>query len=883
MLLALLAWVPNIWAGVKETTQAESLLRATLDNGMRVVIVQNRLAPVVATVVNYLVGSNEAPGEFPGMAHAQEHMMFRGSPGLSAAQLASLMAALGGRANADTQQTVTQYMFTVPAEELEVALHIEAIRMQDILDSETLWEKERDAIEQEVARDLSSPMYVFYARLLEKMFAGTPYAHDALGTRPSFQKTTGAMLKKFHEIWYAPNNAILVIAGDVDPEQTFCMVKRLFSGIPTRPLPPKPMIHLQPLKPRSIYLETDLPYGMTVVAYRMPGYDSPDFAAGQVLADILDSPRANLYALAAQGEALFAGFNTNILPQAGLGFALAGFPKREDGLPLIGAVKGIIAEYVKNGVPPDLVEASKRHEIVDAEFRKNSIEGLAAEWSQALAVEGRNSLDDGIEAIRKVTVSDVNRVVRKYLKNDIAIVGLLTPRTPGKPITSRGLMRGKESFVPEQTKPVSLPSWAEKALTPAGLPSSKVKPTVTILANGLRLIVQPETISRTISVYGRVKNSPDLEEPEGQEGVTEVLDGLFSYGTASLDRLAFQKAEDNIAANVEAGRSFSLHVLPDHFDRGVQLLSENLLHPALPETAFKIMKKETIGQLAGRLQSPSYLSKRALLEKLYPKGDPCLRQATPQTVGSLGLGDVKAYYKKIFRPDLTIIVVIGHVRPELAKETIEKYFGQWKATGPKPETVLPTVPLNRPGATLVRDASRVQAEVTLAETLGLTRSNPDYYSLQLGLHVLSGGFYATRLYRDLREKAGLVYTVEAFLEAHKTRSVFWVVYGCAPPNVSKARVLVVRNLQKMQKTPVTPAELKQARTLLIQQIPLSESSTESIAERLLGLSLEDLPLNEPIRAAKRYRVTTGEEVRAAFANWIRPHDLVQVTLGPEPE
>src|SRR5699024_10594312 len=118
-------------------------------NGLRVVIVPNHLAPVVTTVMNYHAGSNEAPKGFPGMAHAQEHMMFRGSPGLSAGQLSAIAAAMGGRFNADTQQAVTQYFFTVPSRFLDVALHIESLRMQDVLDSQSLWAKERGAIEQE--------------------------------------------------------------------------------------------------------------------------------------------------------------------------------------------------------------------------------------------------------------------------------------------------------------------------------------------------------------------------------------------------------------------------------------------------------------------------------------------------------------------------------------------------------------------------------------------------------------------------------------------------------------------------------------------------------------------------------------------------------------
>jgi len=214
-LVTSLAIIPPASGSTRSETE---VLRATLKNGLKVVIVRDALAPVVTTEVSYLVGSNEAPAGFPGMAHAQEHMMFRGSPGLSAEQLAHIIAFMGGQFNAQTQQTVTQYFFTVPAEDLEVALHVEALRMGGVLDSEDLWAEERKAIEQEVVQDLSNPSYTFYTKLLAALFKGTVYEHDALGTKESFDKTTGAMLKSFYDTWYSPSNAILVVAGDVIPK-----------------------------------------------------------------------------------------------------------------------------------------------------------------------------------------------------------------------------------------------------------------------------------------------------------------------------------------------------------------------------------------------------------------------------------------------------------------------------------------------------------------------------------------------------------------------------------------------------------------------------------------------------------------------------------------
>ena len=618
------------------------------------------------------------------------------------------------------------------------------------------------------------------------------------------------------------------------------------------------------------------------MAYRLPGYDSPDYAAGVILADVLNSRRGDLYALVPEGKALFTGFESDALPKAGYGFAAAGFPQGGDGAALVGAIRDIIAGYVENGIPADLVEAAKRHEITDAEFQKNSIAGLAETWSQALAVAGLNSPDDMVSAIRKVTVEDVNRVAREYLINETALTAVVTPRPSGKPTASKGF-GGKESFAPSQTKPVELPEWAKEAAVVPALPPWKTKPVVTTLRNGIRLIVQQESVSPTVTVIGKVKSNDKLQEPAGKEGVSGVLENLFSYGTLSLDRLAFQKAQDDIGADISAGTTFSLRVLSENFERGMELLADNLLRPALPEKAFSVVKQETIDILRGQLQSPLYLSKRALHRALYPKNDPMRRFAKPETVASLSLRDVKAYHARVFRPDLTTIVIIGQVTPERARTAVEKCFSSWKAKGKKPRTDLPPVALNKPSVALVPDASRVQDQVTLAQTLGIKRSHADYYTLQLGNHVLSGAFYATRLYRDLREKAGLVYNVESFLDAGKNRSLFGVSYACDPPNVARAASMVEHNLREMQMTDVTAHELQQAKILLLRQIPLSEASMDGIAGGLLSRSIQNLPLNEPIRAAERYRETTAEQVRKAFAKWIRPSGFVQVTMGPNPE
>jgi zinc protease len=856
------------------------VVRATLDNGLRVIVVRNTLAPVVATSVNYLVGSNESPEGFPGMAHAEEHMMFRGSPGLTADQLAAIGNIMGGQFNANTREILTQYLYTVPAEDLDVALHIEAIRMRDITSSAAGWQQERGALEQEVAQDLSQPDYVLYSKLRAALFAGTPYEHDALGTQASFEKTTAEMIDAFHERWYAPNNAILVIAGDVDPAEAIASAKRLFGDIEARELPARPAFALSPVKAASFEVDSSRATGTQMIALRMPGLESPDFPALEVLSDVLNSERFDLFGLAAQGKVVAASFALDAMPKASMAYAGAAFTSEQDPKDVDAMIRGILEDVAKNGVPAELVEAAKMQERSQAEFRKNSIDGLAAIWSEAVAVYGLTSPDEDLERIERVTPEDVKRVAAKYLDLSLAVTATMVPHGSGPPVAGGAGFGGEEKIELGKPENVKLPDWAAEAVTRLSVPDLTTNPVVSTLPNGLELIVQPEDVSDTVSVFGHIRNRPELEEPAGKEGVATVLEQLFSFGTQRLDRLAFQQALDEIGADARAGSDFAVKALSKDFDRAVELLAENELRPALPEQAFAIMRDQLARIIAARNDTPSHLTSRALREALFPDSDPSLREPTQASVESLTHDDVVDYYRFAFRPDLTTIVVVGRITPDEARSAIEKYFGAWKAEGPKPATELPKAPPNDAAIVAVPDATRVQDAVVLGQTLALTRDDPDYYALELGNAVLGGGFYSSRLSVELRKKAGLVYSIGSDLQAGPNRSVYLVQYASDPANVARAAAIVRREIEGMQSEPAAPTELRRVKAMLVRQIPLAEASVDAIARAFIGRRVLELPLDEPRNAAERYIDLSAEDVQAAFKKWLRPEDLVRVSQGP---
>jgi zinc protease len=854
--------------------------RATLSNGLRVIVVRDPLAPVATAMLNYEAGSNEQ--WIPGLAHATEHMMFRGSATLSSAQLMDAIGITGGDFDAETKNGVTQFYFTVPSAYLDIALRAERSRASGLLMTQSLWNQERGAITQEVQQDNSDAFYRLFVRMQQRLIGGTPYAKNTLGTVADFAKNVDSVqLRKFYGTWYHPNNAVYIITGDVDPKGTIEQVKSLFGDLRAAKLPAREPVRLGALRGAIYHDTSDQAFTAVALGYRFPGYDSADYAAGQILGDVLSSQRSELGGLPYAGKALGTGFVSQVYPKAAIGIAFAAVPVTTPPESIDRELRAILGAYKKNGVPADLVSAAKLREISQLEFNANSIEGLASEWSQAVAVQGLQSPDDMIAQFNGVTVADVNRVLRTYLDNDRVVVAYAVPKNSGATSAGSGELAKENNAIPPTTHE-PLPAWAQRVLQHLQVPEQTLAPVEMRLSNGVRLIVQPERITPTVVVSGEIHNDPSVQEPAGMEGVGDVTEGLLPYGTVSYGRVALQSQFDSIAATSAVGTEFGLDILSSHLERGVQLLADEERHPAFNSSDFTIVRQQAAAELVGEMTSPDHLADVALAKALYPPGDPAQRFATPQTVGALTLQDVKSWYAAAYRPDLTTIVVIGDTTPQAAKTIFEKYFGGWTAAGPKPNVGLPRVPPNAPSRVEVPATGRVQSSVQLVETLPITRDDPAWAQLQLANSVLTGGFYSSLLYHDLREVHGYAYSVESRVAAGRTRSTFDVDYACDPANVVPAQLQVQAVLAQLQGEPIEPARLLRSKALLMGEVPIRESSYDGVTEQLLAYAILDLPLNQNVLDAQAELGASAASVQAALAKYLRPKAFVRVVTGPPP-
>jgi zinc protease len=880
---AALAIGVGILAQLPASAQPLQVTRATLKNGLQVVVVHDPLAPVVTTVLNYRAGSNEQ--QFAGQAHALEHMMFRGTKDVSQTQLFEISQLMGGDYNADTQAEMTQYFFDVPAQYLDVALRVEADRARGALLTQSGWEAERGAIKQEVTQDESVPLEKLILRtILPSIFKGTPYAKDGLGTLYSFDhQINSRALHQFYNTWYHPNNAVYVIAGNVDGPSTIKEVEKYFGSIPAAKLPVRPKVVLQPLKAATYHVESDQPYSLIAMAYRLPGWKDKDYAAAQILESVLNNQRADLFGLVASGKSLYAGFqDIESHPYATASAAIDVVPVTTKAESAAADLRAVLQAYRQNGLPANLVEVAKQRAIADAQFRGNSIEGLAMEWSDAVAKQGATSPDETIAAMQRVTVDDVNRVFRKYIQPDNAIVAYAVPKNLGK-VSAGGSQTAKENNTLTPEKPEPLPAWAQQAFANVHVPAETVHPVSMTLTNGMRLIVVPEHVTKTIEVHGQIRSNEAIQAPADQQGVADIVAGLFPFGTTTYSRLQLREQLDQIAAEVQAGTDFSLNVLSSKFDRGVQLLADEELHPAFPDQAFQIVKQQSVGALTGEMTSPDHLVDVALNKALFPQNDPTQRFATPQTAGAVTIADVKSYYANVYRPDMASVVVIGDVTPEQARATFEKYFGSWAAQGPKPDVALPAVPKNEAASVVVPDVGRVQSEVQLAQVLDLKRSDPDWANLQVANNLLGGGGFGSLLMDDLRVKHGYVYGAYSDLSSAKNRATFTIGYACDPDKIVPAQQLAIADLRSLQNGNVSADRLSRSKAMLMSDVPLRAASFEGVAGQLLRYAALDLPLNQGTLDAQRELGASSASVKAALVKWVSPSHFVRIVQGPGPK
>ena len=852
----------------------------TLENGLRVVVVEDHAAPVVQTAMWYHFGSLDETKGKTGLAHALEHMMFRGTSDLSAGGLDDIVARLGAQMNGETNYDYTQFYFMMPADKVDVGLRIEADRMQHALIRQSDWDIERGAVLDELQGDEGSPFFNLMQRVRAAAYPGQPNGRTPTGFISDVEHATAQDIAAYYHRWYAPNNATLVVSGDVDHVAVFAKAQRYFGAIPRRELPARTEVHPTAVS-QTAAVTSDLPFPFAVVdlAYAVPGDTEPGEPAISTLAALIGNQLSPYYqALVQSNVALALEGQEDTQLKGGL---LNVFIVLNPGHTADEAIKifqSTMAQTLKAGFDPDLVEAAKRLTIADRLYSADSVDGMGdlAGYTYGIVGERINDEDQRLAALNAQSLLDI---ARTYLSRP-TVVGRIDPNAqPQRGNSQKSTAAITDDFskrVPNGPI-IEPPALREAARTPTTARST-LDPVSFTLANGIKVLVQEKNDRSTFVLSGQIASSPAFA-PAGKEGIVDLASTLSDYGSANYPFAARRKAIDMMGAQVDNGESFDARGLARDFSKIVAILADGQMHPSFAEPWFSLERE----QLANSLESTATISgvmiDRAFLQLLASPGDPSLRHANERSVDGITASDLIDYTQKYWRPDLTTIAVVGDVSPNEVRSVLESAFGNWVAHGPTPDAHAMPFPAAHSGHQYVGTAAE-QVYVRLGQP-AVGRDNPDYDAFVVLNQILgASGAFESRLWQELRQKRGLVYSVGSTVDAARDRGDFKIEMNAAPSRVVEAVEFVRSELRTLQSKPVTQTELDEAKLRLVSDALLAEASADGQVQQLLDIGTNDLPLDYYRTLNDRFDRITAADVERVARKYLEPNDLVEIYAGP---
>jgi zinc protease len=846
-----------------------------LANGLRVVVVEDRAAPVVSTGMWYRFGAtDERPGK-SGLAHALAHMMYDGTPYLSAAGLDDIVSRLGAKETATTSNDYTAYRFVIPADKLELAMRVEADRMQHLLISDDVWQKEKRALIAERESDLSGPLTQLYHEVCLAASAAPVCALSALGDEASIAGASSEDIRSYYQDWYAPNNATLVVSGDVHHADVFALAHAIFDAIPSGNLPARSTAVPEYAQEKEVEVAGDFPYEVVDLAFPAPGTLDRDGGALAIIDSIVNNQRSDFYkALVRSGYTY--GYSTQLDQNlhGGLYHVFIIAAPGHTSAQARDAFTGVMRTARENGFPDDLIRAAKIAISRRKTYARDSISGLGERVGYATAVEGAASLASDDERIENVTAA-----ARRYLTLP-AVTGLLSPSKtqtgtePGPPATSVTDDFGRR---PPHGLVVEDRSFRELSIAPVSL-QSRLRPVSFALPNGLRVLVQEAHASPTVFVQGMTQTSPAFD-PAGKDGIGAMYSNLLDSGSVSTGFEERHRVLDELGATMNLALAFDAHGRAQDFGTLIDLIANALQHPALRTDDIESVRKQTLSAVAQRDVDPDERADYDFNELLYGPNDPFAREPSATTIDSISVADLRAYGRKYVRPDLTVITIAGDIDPRAVHDKMLAAFGDWHPLGPKPDLNPGPIPQAHPAVRyVVTNRNYAQARLGVP---AVSHGSIDFPALSVLNEILgSGGAFDTRLVDALHVRLGLAYRVESFLHTDRYRGSFEVSLSASPKKIAPAALREALN--RLHVDPVGPFELSRARTKIVAGGFVSEESTQVVAERVQKIGIDGLPLDYEQTLPGAYAKLDGAALLGASNAYLRPENLVEVYEGPQP-
>ncbi len=864
-----------------------------LKNGLTLIIHEDHSDPLVRVDVTYHVGSAREEIGKSGFAHFFEHMMFQGSDNVGDEQHFKIVTESGGTLNGTTNRDRTNYFETVPSNQLEKMLWLEADRMGFLLDAVTQqkFEIQRSTVKNERGQNYDNRPYgLAFEKLSQAMYPyGHPYSWLTIGYVEDLDRVDVNDLKNFFLRWYGPNNATITIGGDVNPKEVVKLVEKYFGSIPSGPKVDDMNKMVPELNQHRFvsYVDNYARVPVMLKAYPTVPDQDVDMAALDCLAEILGQGNNSvLYQqLVKNQQALAASANHSNSELSGeFMFQVVPYPGKTLAS-MYALLNKALDSFEARGVTDEDIAKFKGQR--EAQYM-NSLQSVSGKVAQLAAYEtfhnNPNLIGKELNMYRSVTKEDVMRVYNQYIKNKHCVV--LSVLTKGQ----EAQITGNDNYKPspdnykapdygyDGLKYVKAKDKFDRTKQPASGPNPVVKVPAfwkKDINGGVRVIGAENTELPTVNISVKIPGGHLMQADNlGKAGLASFFASMMDEDTKVRSAEDFSKELEKLGSTISVfsgtdGITFQLFALKKNLDATIALLEERILQPKFTNDAFSRLKRQTLESFKQIKSQPAAIAS-AVFDKInYGSGNilGISENGTEETVKTFTLEDVQGYYDNYMTSQGVDVVVVGDVKES---EVLPKLGFLSKLPNKKinfPEIkAAPEVDKTKVYFVDVKNAAQSEFRVGYLTNLKYDATG-DYYRSTLMNYPL-GGAFNSRLNLNLREDKGWTYGARSGFSGDKYSGEFSFSAGIKAAASDSALTEVIKELKSFQENGLTDEELTFMKSAL-GQIDALRYETGFQKAGFIGRILEyDLPADYVDKQNQILKNMTKEELSAFAKKWI---------------
>jgi len=875
-----------------------------LDNGLTVILHEDKSDPIVSIAIQYHVGSNrEIPGR-TGFAHLFEHMLFQESQNVGQDQFFKKIQNAGGTLNGGTNKDGTVYYEVVPKNALETVLWLESDRMGWLLSTVTqaAFENQQEVVQNEKRQRVDNRPYGHsnYMMIKNMYPEDHPYNWTTIGELEDLQNATLKDVRDFYEEWYGPNNATMVIAGDIKKREVKQLVEKYFGEI--KPGPdngdPEPM-PIQLSETKKVYHEDNFARSPRL-AMNFPTVDQGHFdaAALELLGQLLgEGKKAPLYKVIVEQKklapSLFSYSNTQEIAGT-FNVTVTGFPTTNL-TDVENAVHEAFNLFESDGFTSEDLERLKAKYETGFYNSISSVLGKGFQLARYNEYYGSpDAISEELQKVLDVNISDVKRVYEKYIKDQNYVMTNFVPK--GKlDLVAEGsvLFPIQEEKIVENIDKVAGEGGMDVAQIPSSFDRSVEPQTGSQPRLNLPKIWKHE-YDKGVSIYGAkhdelplvsfgitIEGGMLLDSPN-KIGVANLITDMMMEGTANKTPIELEEAIDALGSsiNMYTGKqsiNVEVNTLKRNFEATLALVEEILFEPRWDSTEFDRIKRETVESIKRRSAVPSSIASNVYNKLNY--GNHILANSTTGTVSSvesIDLDDLKNFVSSNFSADLSTISIVGDISRSEAINAFKGLVGRWDVKQVSyPDYKMPE-PNSNATAYFVDVPNAKQSEIRIGY-LSLRRTHPDFYANTV-MNMKLGGNFSGNVNMVLREEKGFTYGARTGFSGSKFPGTFTASSGVRS-NTTEESVNIFKDIMTNYRNPIEQADLEFTKNVTLKSNARRFETLGALRGMISNIATYDLPFDYIKDQEDIVRNMTVESHNELVKKYIRPNEMIYLVVG----